>query len=228
MNIITEGFSSSFTTLAVMVSSFVPKFIAGILILLIGLVVASIVRDGINLLFRYIRIDRWLENAGVVRESEISMWPRIVSELARWIIIFIFLMSAVELWGVPKVGDVLNELLSFFPNVLVAVIIGWVGMVAARFAFDIVRHGVGGVEAKEGIILGNIARYAILFFTALVILTQLGVAAELVKILFTGIVAMIAGAFALAFGLGGRDEAADMLKKLRAKLEGQVKAKGKK
>lgn len=227
MNIITESFTGSLNTIFMMISSYVPKLIAGILLMLIGLVIASIVRDGIYLLFRYVRIDRWMESAGVVKQSEISMWPKIVAELSRWVIIFIFLMSAVEVWGVPKVADVLNQLLSFLPNVLVAVIIGWVGMVAARFAFDIVRHGVGGVEAKEEIILGNIARYAILFFTALVILTQLGVAAELVKILFTGIVAMIAGAFALAFGLGGRDEAAEILKKLRVKLEGQTKQKRK-
>jgi hypothetical protein len=68
------------------------------------------------------------------------------------------------------------------------------------------------------LVLANIARYSVVFFTCLIILTQLGVASELVKILFTGIVGMLALSFGLAFGLGGQDEARNILKKLHKKL----------
>ena len=106
----------------------------------------------------------------------------------------------------------------FIPNVFVVVIIGWVGLMVGRFAHDIVRHGVRGLGSQEALVLGNAARYTIVFFTVLIILTQLGVAAELIKILFTGIVGMLALAFGLAFGLGGQDEARNILKNLRERL----------
>ncbi len=212
MNFISETIGSVFQSGLITVSSYMPRFIAGLIILLIGMIVASLLKDMVLLVFKYFSINRWLVTLGVVRENELNIWPNLLSELVRWTFVFVFLMSAVDTWGIPKVSEVLGELLSFLPNVIMAVIIGWIGLVVARLAFDIVRHSVKGVGGRESLILGNVARYSIVFFTVLIILTQLGVAAELVKILFTGIVGMLALAFGLAFGLGGKDEARNILK----------------
>jgi hypothetical protein len=202
-----------------MFTSYVPKFIAGLLIFFIGLIIASLLKDLVRLVFKYFRVEKWLEAGGIVKGRDAEIWPNLLAELTRWTTIFVFLTSAVETWGVPKVGDVLNQLLLFLPNVFMAVVIGLIGLVIGRLASDIVRHSLGRLGEKEGLILGNVAYYAIVFFTALIILTQLGVAAELVKILFTGIVGMLALAFGLSFGLGGQDEAREILKKLRKRIE---------
>lgn len=219
MNIISESLNAFFSSARFITISYVPKFIAGLLILFIGLIIASLLKDIIKILFKYFHVERWLEAAGVVRNQDVAIWPNLLAELARWTTIFVFLTSAVEAWGVPKVGDVLNQLLLFLPNVFVAVIIGWIGLVIGKLASDIVRHSLRGLGEREAFILGNVARYAIIFFTTLIILTQLGVAAELVKILFTGIVSMLALAFGLAFGFGGQDEAKTILKNLHQKIE---------
>lgn len=219
MNVFLDSYTAIVNSVVYIISSYVPRLVAGTVILLIGLVVASLAKDLIRLVFRYFRLEHWLQDAGLAKEREVAIWPKLISELIRWTIIFIFLMSAVDVWGIPKVADVLNQLLGFFPSVFVAIIIGWVGLIAARFSFDIVVNGVKGLGSKELFILGNIAKYSILFFTALIILTQLGVAAELVKILFTGIVGMLALAAGLAFGLGGQDSARDILKGLKDKVE---------
>ena len=219
MNFVSDIYNTIAGSIIFITSTFVPKFLAGIVILVIGIIIASLVRDLIRIIFRYIRLEEWLESAGVVKAKEIQIWPSILTELTRWTIIFLFLMSAVETWAIPKVGDVLNQLLFFLPNVFLAVIIGWIGLVAGRFSFDIVRHGVDGVGGKESIILGNMAKLAIYFFTSLIILTQLGVAADLIKILFTGFVAMLAIAGGIAFGLGGQSSAKDVIEDIRSKLK---------
>jgi len=193
---------------------------------IIGIIAASLLRDLIKLIFRYVKLGEWLEAAGLAKDREVQVWPKLLAELTRWTVIFLFLMSAVETWGIPKVGDVLNQLLFFLPNVFLAVIIGWIGLVAGRFISEIVRHGIDGVGGREALILGNIAKVSIYFFTSLIILTQLGVAADLVKILFTGIVGMLALAFGLSFGLGGQEEAKSLLKRLRMKIERQVEIEG--
>lgn len=226
MNIFTETIGNFIGSIIGIILSYLPKLGAGLLVFFIGLVVASLMKDLVAIVFKYFRISRWLETAGLVKEKEVEVWPKIISELVRWIIIFLFLMSAVEIWGVPKVGEVLSQLLLFLPNVFVAVIIGLAGLIAARFTFDIVRHGVKGLGNKESLLLATVARYSIIFFTTLIILTQLGVAADLVKILFTGIVSMLALAFGLAFGLGGQDEAKNILKSLRIKLSDKSEKKG--
>lgn len=219
MNILAESLLAVFNSAVLIIGSALPKIIGGLLILFIGLVVASLLRDLILVTFQYFSISKWLEAAGLAKKSEVKVWPKLLSELIRWITIFIFLMPAVEMWGVPRVSDVLRELLLFLPNVFIAVIIAFAGLVASRLISDIVRHSVRELGDREALVLSNIAKYAIIFFTSLIILTQLGVAAELVKILFTGIVGMLALAFGLAFGLGGQDEARSILKKLRKKLE---------
>ena len=88
-----------------------------------------------------------------------------------------------------------------------AVVIGFIGLVIANLVHDLVIHTYRGLGSTSVNLLGTVARYAIVFFTALVVLNQLGVAADLIRILFTGIVAMLAIAGGLAFGLGGQDSA---------------------
>jgi hypothetical protein len=227
MNIFFDSMTSIINSVIYIISSYIPKLIAGILIILIGMIVASLFKDFIKIVFKYFHLEKWLKTAGLARDEEVTIWPNIISELVRWIIIFIFLMSAVDVWGVPKVADVLNQLLSFLPSVFLAVIIGWVGIVAGRIAFNIVRHGLNGVGKKESVVLGNVAKYSILFFTVLIILNQLGVAADLVRILFTGIIGMLALSFGLAFGLGGKDEAKEILRGLRDKVN-KIEQKAKK
>lgn len=219
MNVLTDSLGTILSSVTQFTSAFLPKLLAGVLILFIGFIAASLLKDLVKIVFKYFRLEKWLAVAGLAKTSDVVIWPNLLGELVRWVIIFVFLMSAVEMWGIPKVADVLQQLLNFIPNVIVVVVIGWVGLVAARFAHDIVRHGVRGLGRHEALVLGNAARYTIIFFTILIILTQLGVAAELVKILFTGIVGMFALAFGLAFGLGGREEAQTILKKLRQKVE---------
>ncbi len=220
-----ENLITAINSVLVIIYAYIPKLFAGIIILLIGLIIASILKDLIAIVFKYFRIEKWLSTAKIAKEEEVKIWPQIVAELVRWTTIFIFLISAVEVWGVPKVGEVLNQLLNFLPNVFLAVVIGWVGLVAGKLGFNIVRHGVRGLGNNETFLLGNVAKYSIIFFTILIILTQLGVAADLVKILFTGIISMLALSFGLAFGLGGQDEARDILKTIHEKFESQSVSK---
>src|SRR3989338_8521527 len=137
MNYVLQTFTSIGNSILFVIASFLPKFFAGLIILIIGIIIASLIRDFIKLIFRYLKLDRWLETAGLVRAREIQIWPNILAELARWTTIFIFLLSAVETWAIPKVGDVLNQLLFFLPNVFMAVVIGWIGLVTGRFSFFI-------------------------------------------------------------------------------------------
>jgi len=108
MNFVSEIVRSLSSSIIYVVSTFMPKFMAGLIILIIGIIIASLLRDLIKIIFRYIKLGEWLEAAGLVKTKEIQTWPNLLAELTRWSIIFLFLMSAVETWGIPKVGDVLN------------------------------------------------------------------------------------------------------------------------
>lgn len=199
--------------------SFVPRFIAGLLILLIGIVISSIVKQLILSASKSLKIDTYLKRYGVPELRENYTWSNILAEIARWFVIIIFLIPTSDVWGLPRIGTLLNELLLYLPNVFVAVVIALVGFVLARLAHDVILASVKGVtkESSEGI--ASATQWIINIFVILAVLNQLGVASDLIRILFTGIVAMIALAGGIAFGLGGQKNAQDVLDGIRKRLK---------
>jgi hypothetical protein len=92
-------------------------------------------------------------------------------------------------------------------------------MVFARLAHDLVLASTREITADASQAIASITRWAITIFVMLAVLNQLGVAQDLIRILFTGFVAMIALAGGIAFGLGGQDTARTLLETLRKRLK---------
>ena len=201
------------------IALYVPQFVAGLLVMLVGLVIAEIIKQSVLGFSELVKVEKWASDTKLASSHDIKVWPKLLAELLRWTVVILFLVGAVEVWGIQKVGDVLNQILYFLPNVFVAVVMGLVGMVIGNLVYDIVKHGAKGVGHTSGAGIASLARYTIYIFTGLLVLHQLGVAADLIRILFTGIVAMLALAGGLAFGLGGQDSARQLLKELRDKME---------
>jgi len=68
---------------------------------------------------------------------------------------------------------------------------------------------------QQGEFLEKITKIMIYIFTGLIVLDQLGIASSLIKIIFTGLIAMITIAGGLAFGLGGKELAKELLDKIK-------------
>ena len=201
------------------VVTFVPRFIAGLLILLIGIVIASIIRQVILSVSKSLNIDSYLRKYGVPELRTNYTWSNILAEIVRWFVIIIFLIPTSDVWGMPRIGTLLNELLLYLPNVFVAVIIALVGFVLARLAHDVVLASVKGITKESANMVASATQWIINVFVILAVLNQLGVASDLVRILFTGIVAMVALAGGIAFGLGGQKNAQDILDGVRKRLK---------
>ena len=197
---------------------FIPKFLIGLALILIGVFVASVLKRGVYGLFAVVRPEKLFGKEGDSKRI-VDIWKELFAELVRWTVIVVFLVPAVETWGIPRITEVLNKLLLYIPNVFIAAIVGLVGTIAAHFVSDIVRHGGFALGAKSSKFISSVSYYAILVFTTLIVLNQLGIASDLIRILFTGFVAMISLAGGLAFGLGGQDTAKDILNALRKKLQ---------
>ena len=131
----------------------------------------------------------------------------ILGRIVYWFVFLIFLVPAVDSLGLTSVSALLDEVVAYIPNVFVAILILFLGTLAATFVADIVRGAASGSRVGNPNVFANIARYAILGFVAIVALEQLNIGAALLNILFTAVVGAAALAFGLAFGLGGRDAA---------------------
>ncbi|OGK52534.1 hypothetical protein A2970_01115 [Candidatus Roizmanbacteria bacterium RIFCSPLOWO2_01_FULL_44_13] len=200
-------------------AAFLPNLLGGLVILVIGLLIGGIVKHVLVSVFGFLRIETWLEKAKLFKKAEVKIWENVLIELLKWALIIVFLVPALEVWGLSQATVFLNQFLVYLPNVIVAVVIGFVGLLAANLVSDLVRHSVRTVGATSANSLAVFTRGAITFFTVLVVLNQLGVAQDLIRILFTGIVAMLALAGGLAFGLGGQELAKEILEELKKKLK---------
>lgn len=199
-------------------AAFIPNFIAGIVILLIGVILGSIIKRIVLEVFRALKLETYLRKYGVPEGKRELNWANILAEIARWFVIILFLIPTTDVWNLPRVVIVLQEFLLYLPNIFVAAIIGLIGMVFAKLAYDIVLASTRDLSPDASQAIASVTRVAIIVFVILVALQQLGIAKELITTLFQGIVAMLALAGGIAFGLGGQETARDLLSRIRKDL----------
>jgi hypothetical protein len=193
--------------------SAIPAVLGALVILLIGWILAGIVARIVTSLLRRAGTDRvFAEHGGAVYGQNAQKFqPSIVAgEIVKWTIRIVFLVAAANVLGMPQVSQLLNQVLLWIPNLIVAAIILLVAPLLARFVGGAIETGAGSMGFTNAPLLGRIAQWAIIVFAVVIAINQVGIAENLVNTLFIGIVAALAIAFGLAFGLGGRDVAQEL------------------
>jgi len=210
---VTDWGDALFLSLTNALNSFlaaIPQVLAAIVIIVIGWIISNVLARLVRELLERGGADRlFAEHGGAVYGTRSSAFqPSIVaSEIVKWIVRFIFLVAAANALGLTQVSVLLNQVLFWIPNLLVAAIILLLAPLLARFVRGAIEVGAGQMGFSNAALLGRIAEIAIVAFSVLVAINQLGIAADLINILFIGVVAALSLAFGLAFGLGGRDVA---------------------
>jgi len=190
---------------------FVPLLLGFLLILLVGYIIASLVSKAVTFLLRKIGFDNMANRIGLTRIEQrmgVKLDPAgVLGKIVFWFLFLVFLVPATNALGLTAVSGILNTLIAYIPNVFVAILVLFLGTLAATFVPDIVRGATATANIGNPNLFANIARYAIMGFAALIALEQLQIAPALLNILFTAIVGTAAIAFGLAFGLGGQETA---------------------
>ncbi len=201
---------------------FLPNLIAAIVVFVIGVVIAVILKNALVRALQALGVERAIQGTAVStalkRADPTLTFSQVLGELLKWFVILVFLVPAVDTLGLRQVSGLISSLLMYLPNVVVAVIVVTIGVLFANFAHDFVLAASISLGTSAASVVAQIARWAILIFALLAALTQLGIAPGLIQILFTGVVAMVALAGGLAFGLGGRDSAATAIKKVQEEV----------
>ncbi len=188
-------------------------------ILIIGWIIAAVLSSLANRGLHFADARGWFDKAGIKDEKVQDTWINVLTQLVFWAVLILFLIPVFETWNIPQITEVINQLLLYLPQVFAAVIIGFLGLVIANLLADIVKNAVRSYGQGAANIVSSIARYSIITFTALVVLTQLGIAPDLIQTIVTGIVVAFALATGLAFGLGGQDAARQLLNQLMENMK---------
>jgi len=200
-----------------------PNLIGAVVVFLVGWIVAGWVGWAVAKVLNWIKLnqlfargqwDEALAQAGIKPDV-----AEFIGQICRWILVITFLLASVEILGLSQFASFLSEVIAWLPNVIVAVLMLVVTVIVADILEKIVVASVVKAKVRSTHVVAMIVRWSIYVFALLAILMQLGIAPSLIEIFFTGIVATMVISAGLAFGLGGRDLAKDVLEGLARKLK---------
>lgn len=205
-----------------------PDIVGAAIVLLLGLIVAPILGGIVKKIFDIIRIDDLAEKAGLKEITagyskgfSISL---LLGKIVKWFFILAFVMAAAEILGWTRITQFLNEIVFYVPQVLIAVIILVFAVIAGNFFDILVTRSLIGSNAPvdNPQVMGKVTKWAFVLFGVMAAMLQIGIAPSLIQILFAGIVL----ALALAFGLGGRAKAGELLDYLWSSAPATTPKKG--
>ena len=203
------------------VAAYLPVLLGALIVFIVGWIVAVSLGKVIEQLIKALRVDAVLEQLEfhkVLDRADIKLNSgAFIGGLVRWFLIVVFLLASLNILGLNEVSGFLRDVLAYIPQVVVAALIL---VIAALVANTVERTARASVESAgmKGSFVGVVARWAIWIFAIITALYQLGVAPALLQTIVTGLIAMIAIAGGLAFGLGGKDLAGDFLGRVRREI----------
>lgn len=227
MGVITNWITAIWVSLATalgLVFAFIPRLVGFLVILLIGWLVGKGLEKAVTYLLRRAGFDRLGERIGLAnfeRRMSMSMDPaQLLGKIVFWFVFLIFLVPAVDALGLTTISALLGVIISFIPNLFVAVIVLLLGTWVAHIVSDVVRRSTTNSNMGSSNLFASITRYSIMGFAILIALEQLRIAPDLLNILFTAVIGAVALAFGLAFGLGGRESAQRWLARGESAISG--------
>ena len=222
-NIYTWGdvLRASFQDIWIGVVSFVPSFLAAVVLFLVGWLIAVLLGKLVAQVIKSIKLDTALRGAGfdkVVEKAGFTLSSgNFIGALVKWFIIVVALMSSLDILKLDAVTSFLkDDVLSYLPKVIIATLILLVSIVIAQAIQKLVVSSAKAANIHAAETLGVIAKWAILVFAILQALSSL-IDIQIVLSFLSTILMGLVAALALAFGLGGKEAAARFIEKMQNK-----------
>jgi small-conductance mechanosensitive channel len=216
-----DVFLASVTSFWTQLAGFVPQLLAAMVLLVLGWLVAKVVRTGMVKLLRVLQFDRLSERSGIeafLKQGQLTVsLSGLLAGLVYWLIILIVIVTVSNSLGLHLVAELFNRVVLYIPNVIVAILILVLGAILARFINRLIFAYLNNIGLEGALTISTLSEYAVLVFVFFVALEQLEIGRQLITAAFIIGFGAVGLALALAFGLGGRDWAAGVLERMSNK-----------
>ncbi len=203
--------------------SAIPRIIGFAVVLIVGWIVSSLLAKGVKALLHAVRFNDLAQRSGFasfVQKSGVRTDSSgVIADIVKWFVRLITLVVAFDTLGLPAVSGVLQQLLLWLPNLIVALVVLVIGGLAANALSQLVRGATAEAGFSNPEMLATVTKAAVWGFAIVIAVNQLGIATTLINTLLIGIVGALALASGLAFGLGGRDRAAQLIDRIGQNAE---------
>jgi len=183
-------------------AAFLPRAIAFIVILIVGYLVARLLRTAVDKLLERVGFDRLVERGGLKTALARSRYDAsgIVAQLVFYAVLLITLRIAFDIWGPNAVSTLISAVIAWLPRLFVAILIVVVAAAIASAVRDIVATALGGFSYGRAV--ANIASVFILGIGVIAALNQIGVATTVTTPVLIAVLATVAGIFIVGVGGG--------------------------
>ena len=213
-----DVFVASLTSFWTQLAGFVPQLLAALVLLFVGWILANLARTGVVKLLDLLRFDSLAEKTGIeafLKQGHLDIsLSRIIANLVYWVIIFIVIVTVANSLGLQMVAQLFNKVVFYIPNLIVAILVLVFGILVARFINRLVFAYLNNIGVQGALTISTLSEYAVIIFVVFVALEQLEIGTTLLTAAFQIGFGAIGLAFALAFGLGGREWAAGVIKRM--------------
>jgi small-conductance mechanosensitive channel len=200
---------------------FIPKFIGGIIVFLIGLLIAKGIAFIIVKAFKNIGIDKLgdkLNDLDFVKKFKLNIvLSQIISKIVYYFIIMIFLSTATETLGFKVITDLVANMVNMVPRIIAAMILLLVGLLLADVIQKAVVSACRSLNIASAKLIGSIVFFFFLAITVIASLGQAGINTSLLESSFNLIVAGIIFAFAFGYGFASKDVLANIISSFYSK-----------
>lgn len=216
-----DVFVSSLTSFWTQLAGFVPQLLAALLLLFLGWLLANLLRSAVVRVLDTLKFDDLGQKTGIeafLRQGNIPLTlSRLIANVIYWIVIMVVIVTVANSLGLTAVSHLFERVVFYLPNIIVAILVLVFGVMIARFINRLIFAYLNNMGVNGALTLSTLSEYAVIVFVFFVALEQLQIGTHLLVTAFTIGFGAIGLAFALAFGLGGREWAAGIIKKMMEK-----------
>lgn len=195
--------------------NFVPRLMAVLVILFFGWIVAKLARTGVKRVLELMQFDQFARKSGLeafMNSGNIHVTlSGIISQVVYWLVILLFVITGANALELSAVAGLLQQLATYLPHIIVAILILVFGTLLARFMNRIVFAWLHSIKFPQALAVSTSTEYGIQILAVFVALEQLGIGMQLIYSLFAIVFGAVFLALAIAFGLGGKDWAAKVI-----------------
>jgi hypothetical protein len=133
---IVQGLAQAYGNLVHMIADFLPRFVVMLTIILVGLLVAFLLKVFFRSILHLTKLDRLSEETGashVLRKAALPSMSEFLSRSVFWITLLGFILLGISVLQVPELQEQISRLFQLLPQIFVAILILFVGMLAANF-----------------------------------------------------------------------------------------------
>ncbi|GGH11383.1 mechanosensitive ion channel family protein [Silvibacterium dinghuense] len=204
-----EKLFDSFRSLGASVLAALPKVAVGIVLVVLGLVVAKVIEIILRTLLVRLRFDSLVERAGIDKALQrIGLRQQLnlfLPKLIYFLIIFLLAKTASDALGLTAISNAIGAFFDYLPNIIAALLLMILGTTLGQFAGQMVTQAAENAGIDSAPTLGKLVSALIVFIVAMMAIGQLKIDTEMVRIVTSFLLGAGALAFGLAFGLGTRD-----------------------